>query len=62
MIDYTKRRVEELYDGSKVIYGDTDSVMVKFKINKNYENDDQGQKELRREVMRLGKEAADIIS
>ena len=62
MIDYTKRRVEELYDGSKVIYGDTDSVMVKFKINKTYENDDQGKKELRREVMRLGKEAADIIS
>jgi DNA polymerase delta subunit 1 len=32
MIDQTRNRVEELYPGSSVIYGDTDSVMVKFKL------------------------------
>ena len=33
MIDKTRNRVEELFPGSKVIYGDTDSVMVKFKLD-----------------------------
>ena len=32
MIDRTRNRVKELYPGSEVIYGDTDSVMVKFKL------------------------------
>ena len=30
IIDETKRQVEELYPGSEVLYGDTDSVMVRF--------------------------------
>lgn len=32
MIEKTKNRVKELYPGSEVIYGDTDSVMVKFNL------------------------------
>ncbi len=32
MIATTKRRVVELFPGSQVIYGDTDSVMVKFPV------------------------------
>lgn len=32
MIDKTRNRVKELFPGSDVIYGDTDSVMVKFKL------------------------------
>jgi DNA polymerase elongation subunit (family B) len=30
MIEITKKKVEENYKNAKVIYGDTDSVMVKF--------------------------------
>lgn len=33
MIDKTRHKVEELYPGSKVVYGDTDSVMVMFKLS-----------------------------
>lgn len=33
MIEQTKNSVERLYPGAKVIYGDTDSVMVKFKLS-----------------------------
>ncbi len=57
MIELTKTKVVEKYDkkngyefDSEVIYGDTDSVMVKFGT------------EDRAEAMRLGKEAADYVS
>lgn len=49
MINKTKELVESKYPGAKVIYGDTDSVMINF--NKSLE-----------ECMVLGKEAADYIS
>jgi len=32
MINKTRDKVLSLYPGSQVIYGDTDSVMVKFKL------------------------------
>ena len=32
MIEHTAKRVEELLPGSEVVYGDTDSVMVKMKL------------------------------
>jgi DNA polymerase delta subunit 1 len=35
MIDRTRNKVKELYPGTEVIYGDTDSVMVKFKLEKS---------------------------
>lgn len=57
MIDHTKQMVEEKYciqngyaHDAQVIYGDTDSVMVKFGV------DDVA------EAMRLGQEAADMVS
>ena len=53
MIDKTKSCVEAWYPGSRVIYGDTDSVMVIFKTNDS---------DILRESFRLGIEAADRIS
>lgn len=57
MIEKTKHEVEEHYckkngykHDSVVIYGDTDSVMVKFGVTDI------------REAMQLGKEAADFVS
>ncbi|KAL8431086.1 hypothetical protein ACSSS7_005491 [Eimeria intestinalis] len=57
MIEYTKRRVEELYTrengyetNALVVYGDTDSVMVRFGTDSI------------EEAMRLGEEAANRIS
>ncbi|XP_057321007.1 DNA polymerase delta catalytic subunit isoform X2 [Microplitis mediator] len=57
MIDFTKQQVEDHYrvvngydHDAKVIYGDTDSVMVKF-----------GTKKIE-EAMELGKEAADYVT
>lgn len=57
MIELTKAKVLEKYTkangydfNSEVIYGDTDSVMVKFGT------------EDRAESMRLGKEAADYVT
>merc|ERR1719411_2226351 len=57
MIDHTKKMVEEHYNvehgyahNSLVVYGDTDSVMVKFGVDNVAE------------AMRLGEEAADMVS
>lgn len=50
MIEFTKNFVQKHYEGSHVIYGDTDSIMVNFgKIERS-------------KAMDLGKEAADLIS
>lgn len=51
MIENTKAEVEKRYKGATVIYGDTDSVMIKFGAGKSLD-----------ECMRLGEEAADAIS
>lgn len=51
MIDTTSKIVQKLYPNSTVIYGDTDSVMVKF-----------GDNVTRAQAMALGKEAAEKIS
>lgn len=51
MIESTKEEVEKRYKGSTVIYGDTDSVMIKFGSGKSLE-----------ECMKLGEQAADAIS
>uniref|UniRef100_A0A7S1TGT0 DNA polymerase n=1 Tax=Compsopogon caeruleus TaxID=31354 RepID=A0A7S1TGT0_9RHOD len=51
MIEKTKASVESLFSGSEVIYGDTDSVMIKFGSGKSLE-----------ECMGLGAEAAEKIS
>lgn len=51
MIEHTKSAVEKEYPDSTVIYGDTDSVMVKFGSGKPL-----------KECMKLGEEAADKIS
>lgn len=50
MIEMTKKRVEEKFPGSLVIYGDTDSVMVKFPTSSV------------EEAMKLGREAAQYVS
>ncbi|CDJ70333.1 DNA polymerase delta catalytic subunit, putative [Eimeria necatrix] len=57
MIEYTKRRVEELYtrengyaNNAAVVYGDTDSVMVRFGTSSI------------EDAMKLGREAAERIS
>ena len=59
MIDKTRSRVKELYPGSEVIYGDTDSVMVKFKLERSV-NLEKSDKIL--ESMDFGKEAAAKIT
>ena len=51
MIDETKNFVEANYPGAVVVYGDTDSVMVRFKEQLTVA-----------EAMELGKDAADRIS
>lgn len=51
MIENTKAEVEKRYKGATVIYGDTDSVMIKFGAGKPL-----------KECMRLGEEAAEAIS
>ncbi|KAL0226420.1 hypothetical protein P9112_013744 [Eukaryota sp. TZLM1-RC] len=50
MIDKTKSLVESSYDGAKVVYGDTDSVMIDF-----------GVKEVSRSI-EMGHEAAEFIT
>ena len=56
MIDHTKGLVEEWYPGSRVIYGDTDSVMVIFDTEGK-----QGQAMLE-DSFKLGEEAAERIT
>ena len=56
MIEKTKNLVEEWYPGSDVVYGDTDSVMVRFNVGK-LKGKDAIQK-----CFELGNEAADRIS
>lgn len=51
MIENTKAEVEKRYKDATVIYGDTDSVMIKFGAGKSLA-----------ECMRLGEEAAEAIS
>lgn len=56
MIEKTKNLVEEWYPGSDVVYGDTDSVMVRFNVGKL-----RG-KDAIVKCFELGNEAADRIS
>ena len=58
MIDKTKKCVMKQFQGADVIYGDTDSVMVKFVLKTK--SDDKA--ELIRESMELGRRAAELIS
>lgn len=51
MIEFTKSAVEKAYPGADVIYGDTDSVMIKFGAGKTLDD-----------CMKLGEEAAAQIS
>ena len=52
MIEKTKNEVERIYDAN-VIYGDTDSVMVKFNLVEGGDRENQI-----RAAMKYGKEAA----
>lgn len=45
------------FEGADVIYGDTDSVMVKFNIDESLTR-----REMIEQAMKLGKQAADMIS
>lgn len=56
MIDDTKRLVESNYEGSVVLYGDTDSVMVKFGDVNGITRQDIAR------AMELGLEAAKMVS
>ena len=57
MIEHTKFMIEKLYSQTKVIYGDTDSVMVK--VNTNADDTDESQLNV---AMSFGKEAAERIT
>ncbi|GAB0493770.1 hypothetical protein MMPV_005055 [Pyropia vietnamensis] len=51
MIEMTRSEVEKLYPGATVIYGDTDSLMIKFGAGMSLAD-----------VMARGREAADLLS
>ena len=53
MIDETKATVEGNFEGSEVVYGDTDSVMVKFKLDESLTTEQKIT-----EAWRLGEKAA----
>ncbi|ORC90659.1 DNA polymerase delta catalytic subunit [Trypanosoma theileri] len=57
MIDKTKSLVESLYNGVKVVYGDTDSVMIKCVTDES-----SSDKERLKVAMEFGKEAAEKVS
>lgn len=57
MIEQTKTLVEKWYPNAEVVYGDTDSVMVKFDTN-----DAKNDLEMREISFKLGEEAAGRIS
>lgn len=57
MIDQTKSLVESLYPGVKVVYGDTDSVMIKCMTDEA-----SADKERLRCAMEFGKQAAERVS
>lgn len=57
MIEQTKNLVEELYPGAKVLYGDTDSVMIKCVLT-----DHASDKERLQTAMSFGEEAAGRVS
>ncbi|CCW63167.1 unnamed protein product [Phytomonas sp. EM1] len=57
MIEQTKNLVEELYPTTKVLYGDTDSVMIKCLTDENAPD-----KERLQVAMDFGKTAADCVS
>ncbi|KAH9578368.1 C4-type zinc-finger of DNA polymerase delta [Trypanosoma melophagium] len=57
MIDKTKSLVESLYEGVKVVYGDTDSVMIKCVTDES-----SSDKERLKVAMDFGKEAAEKVS
>jgi DNA polymerase delta subunit 1 len=55
MIDETKATVEGNFEGSEVVYGDTDSVMVKFKLDESLTTEQKIA-----EAWKLGEKAADM--
>jgi DNA polymerase delta subunit 1 len=55
MIDETKATVEGNFEGSEVVYGDTDSVMVKFKMDESLTTEQKIA-----EAWKLGEKAADM--
>nr|CCC89437.1 putative DNA polymerase delta catalytic subunit [Trypanosoma congolense IL3000] len=57
MIDETKRFVETQYQGAMVVYGDTDSVMIKRVSEEPMSDKDSLQR-----AMEFGKEAAEVVS
>lgn len=54
MIIMAKNHVLETYHGSEVIYGDTDSIMIKFKVDKS-----QGKEKMFDEVFKLAQQASE---
>lgn len=57
MIDTTKKLVEEMYPGAKVLYGDTDSVMIRCIMDENGSDKDHMMM-----AMKFGEEAAAKVS
>lgn len=57
MIDKTKSLIESLYEGTKVLYGDTDSVMIRCLSDEHAPD-----QERLATAMAFGKEAAQKVS